>query len=242
MQFAFAIDNTHLEAEPGKSATCRDCGGRVIAKCGEHRVWHWSHIGRRDCDSWWEPETPWHRGWKGLFPKDSQEIICRSETGENHRADVKTLSGLVIEFQRSPIAPDEQRKREPFYGDRLIWVIDGTRLAGDMRRFNQGGRNLVRMTSGVLSVFLTQDPAASFPRQWLECEAPVFLDFGGADCRVDAPLWCLLPGRAEGHALVVAVSRSNFLALALTEVCIFDHAAILQTAAEGLKATRRRTS
>ena len=235
MQFALTIDNKRVEAEPGESATCPDCGGRVVPKCGEHRVWHWSHVGRRDCDSWSEPETPWHRGWKGHFPKDSQEIICRSETGENHRADVKTLLGIVIEFQRSPIAPVEQRKREAFYGDRLIWVLDGTRLAGDTRRFNQGSRNLIQMTSGVLSVFLTQNPAASFPRQWLECKSPVFLDFGGANCQVDAPLWCLLPGRAEGRALVVAVSRSNFLGLALTQPLIFDHGEVLRTVAEGLR-------
>ena len=239
MQFANA-ENMRLEAKPGMGGTCPDCGGKVIAKCGEHRVWHWSHIGQRDCDSWSEPETPWHRGWKGLFPKDAQEIICRSETGENHRADVKTLSGLIIEFQRSPIAPDEQRKREAFYGDRLIWVLDGTRLPGDIRRFNEGSRNLVQMTSGVLSVFLTQDPAASFSRQWLECKAPVFFDFGGAGCRVDSPLWCLLPGRAEGRALVVALLRSNFLALALTQPMVFDHGEMLRTAAEGLRARDRQ--
>ena len=237
MQFATDLDSARLEAEPGKSATCPDCGGEVIAKCGEHRVWHWSHIGRRDCDSWSESETPWHRGWKGHFPRECQEIICRSESGVSHRADVKTRSGLIVEFQRSPIAPNEQRKRESFYGDRLIWLVDGTRLAGDMRRFNQGGSNLVQMTSGVLSVFLTQDPAASFPRQWLECRAPVFVDFGGADCQVDSPLWCLLPGRAEGRALVVAVSRSNFLALALVQPAIFDHDQLLRTVAEGLQAS-----
>jgi competence protein CoiA len=235
MQFANA-ENMRLEAKPGMGGTCPDCGGNVIAKCGEYRLWHWSHIGRRDCDSWSEPETPWHRGWKGLFPKDTQEIICRSETDESHRADVKTLMGLIIEFQRSPIAPDEQRNREAFYGDRLVWVLDGTRLAGDLRRFNQGTRSLVQMTSGVLSVFLTHDPAASFPRQWLECKAPVFFDFGGEDFRVDAPLWCLLPGRAEGRALIVALSRSNFLALALTQPVVFDHGEILRTVADGLGA------
>jgi hypothetical protein len=240
VQFAIALDDTRLEAEPGKSASCPDCGGKVIAKCGEYRVWHWSHIGRRDCDSWAEPETPWHRGWKGFFPKNAQEIVCRSETGESHRADVKTLSGLIIEFQRSPIDPVEQRKREAFYGDHLIWVLDGTRLAGDLRRFNKGGGNLVQMTSGVLSVFLTQDAAASFPRQWLECKAPVFLDFGGADCRVDMPLWCLLPGQAEGRRLVVALSRSNFLAQALTHPMIFDHGELLRTVAEGLRARDRQ--
>lgn len=230
-----------VEASPEKAATCRMCGSIVIAKCGEQRVWHWSHISRRECDSWSEPETPWHRSWKQHFPDDAQEVVCRDESGNNHRADVKTQAGLVIEFQRSPIAPDVQRKREAFYGDRLIWVLDGSRLKGDIPRFDKGSRNLVEMVRGRLTVFFTRNPAASFSRQWLESKAPVFLDYGGPDCR-EGGLWCLLPGRAEECAVVVALSRSDFLGAALTTPSIFDHAGIFQAVAENLRARNRPTT
>ena len=45
-------------------------------------------------------------------------------SGELHIADVKTPSGLVIEFQRSTIHPDEISAREVFY-KKMVWVVDG---------------------------------------------------------------------------------------------------------------------
>jgi len=237
MQFANA-ENMRLEAKPGMGGTCPDCGGSVIAKCGEQRIWHWSHIGRRDCDSWSEPETPWHRGWKCLFPPSAQEVSCRAESGEIHRADVKTQAGLILEFQRSPIAPDEQRKREAFYGNQLTWVVDGTRLKGDLPRFVNGTRTLEQLTQGVFSVFITRDPAACFPRQWLECRSPTFFDFGGAD-GVERTLWCLAPGRAEGCAVVLAIMQRNFVTLAMSQPKIFEPREMLEIIADGLKNRNR---
>ena len=40
-------------------------------------------------------------------------------------ADVKTSTGIVIEFQRSAITDEERLSRERFYSN-LVWVIDGT--------------------------------------------------------------------------------------------------------------------
>ena len=39
--------------------------------------------------------------------QDWQEVVHVADDGEKHIADVKTPSGLVIEFQHSYIAPDE---------------------------------------------------------------------------------------------------------------------------------------
>lgn len=238
MQFAFAKDDLRLEAEPGLSATCPECGRSVIAKCGEQRVWHWSHIGRSDCDSWSEPETMWHRGWKSLFPLSAREVSCRAESGEIHRADVKTQAGLVLEFQRSPIAPAEQRKREAFYGEQLAWVVDGARLQGDLPRFLKGARSLEQLTQGIFGVFISLDPSACFPRQWLESSSPIFFDFGGPE-GAERPLWCLAPGRAEGCAVILAITQGNFMALALSQPKIFEPDEMLGVIAEGLRGRNR---
>jgi hypothetical protein len=100
MKFA-DIEGNDQEAQPGLTGKCRDCGHAVFTKCGQHRVWHWAHWKSKDCDPWREPETEWHRWWKNQFPVAWQEIGHTAQSGERHRADVKTEGGLVIEFQRN---------------------------------------------------------------------------------------------------------------------------------------------
>ena len=114
MKFA-DIECQRREAQPGLSATCPSCRAAVIAKCGEHRVWHWAHRGVRVCDPWWEPETEWHRAWKNEFPADWQETVHFAQSGEKHVADVKTQSGMVLEFQHSFLKAEERAARESFY-------------------------------------------------------------------------------------------------------------------------------
>ena len=121
MQYALVGDERR-EGEPGLAGVCPVCGSPVLPRCGEVRVRHWAHRGRRDCDTWWEPETVWHRRWKNRFPKDWQEVIGYDDTGEQHRADVKTENDLVIEFQHSHLDPKERAARETFYGD-MVWVV-----------------------------------------------------------------------------------------------------------------------
>jgi hypothetical protein len=43
---------------------------------------------------------------------------------EVHRADVKTPTGIVLEFQHSNMTDAERLSREAFYGD-MIWILDG---------------------------------------------------------------------------------------------------------------------
>jgi competence protein CoiA len=123
MQYAL-IDDRRVEASPGAHATCPTCGSGMMAKCGPRVIHHWAHAGRRDCDPWWENETPWHREWKNLFPPECREICHTAPDGEVHRADIKTPTGIVVEVQHSNIADAERLSREAFYGN-LIWIIDG---------------------------------------------------------------------------------------------------------------------
>jgi competence protein CoiA len=151
----------------------------MIAKCGQHKLWHWAHKSRVHCDKWWEPETEWHRAWKNLFHHEWHEVILFDPvTNEKHIADVKTDKGLVIEFQHSVIMREELTAREQFYGH-MVWVVDGCRGELDAANFNLslGGQ-------------ISDNPIAHSFRwwgrsklfdNWIQATKPVFFDFGGAN-------------------------------------------------------------
>lgn len=213
MQFAL-VDNERIRPSSGLTALCPACGGAMIAKCGQQRVHHWAHRGARSCDPWWEPETPWHRDWKNAFHASCQEVILHAPSGEKHIADVRTGHGLTIEFQHSHLSPDERAARQQFDKD-MMWVVDGARLKRDLPRFIAGFRGFRTLLHKGL--FITPTPQEAFPPGWLHCKAPVFFDFKNAVGPDEAAkharrlLWCLLPGRALGHAVVLPVSREDFV-------------------------------
>ncbi len=124
MQLAI-VDKQRVEASPGGRGLCPLCGTQVIAKCGPRVIHHWAHYRPKDCDPWWENETPWHREWKNLFPLECREASQIADDGEIHRADIKTPTGIVIEVQHSSMTDAERQSREDFYGN-LVWVIDGS--------------------------------------------------------------------------------------------------------------------
>lgn len=226
MQFA-NVGGLRVEAAPELKAICPGCGSEVIAKCGEVKIRHWAHKGERNCDHWWEPETPWHRDWKNKFPEEMREIRCVADSGEVHIADIKNPAGLVIEFQHSSITPEERRSREAYYRN-MVWVVDGMRLKKDHSRFEKGCSTLSKIIDGY---FATNFPAECFPRNWIDCHAPVVFDFG-----VDKTLSCLLPERAEGRAVVLAISRVQFVEVMHVKSELLDHRLVLSTLAEGYRA------
>jgi hypothetical protein len=144
------IDGRRGKAEKsGQIGICPGCNGEVRAKCGEIVSWHWAHV-NADCDPWSEPETEWHRKWKGYFPPDWQEV-----TKPPHRADVAGPDA-VLEIQRSGISPEEIREREQFYG-RMAWLINGhdfwenlewIRLDGDYHEFRWKHARKTWITAG----------------------------------------------------------------------------------------------
>ena len=212
MKFALEAGE-RVEALAGGRGMCPFCKGEVIAKCGSHRVWHWAHRGIRDCDSWAEPETEWHRAWKNNFPAEFQEFAQHDEeTGERHIADVRTSHCLVLEFQHSHLNPQERKARERFYGN-MLWIVDGARLKRDYPRFVTGRERFRPIINGY---FLLAFPEECFPEMWLNSSVPVIFDFRNIE--VSTPpdpyknvLWCLLPGRAEGNAVVVGLSPEQFV-------------------------------
>lgn len=118
------ITGKKIEPKSGQKAICSCCKLPLIPKCGKIKVHHWAHKNDFNCDSWWEPETEWHRQWKNKFPNDWQEVVKFDKEANKHIADVfNPKIDLVIEFQNSSIAIDEIRARETFY-KKMIWVVN----------------------------------------------------------------------------------------------------------------------
>lgn len=207
MKYAI-VNRERSEAELGLRGACPCCGSEVISRCGEIKVNHWAHKTRRNCDTYWENETEWHREWKNHFPKSWQEIVLEDrESGERHISDVQTKDGFVIEFQYSHIKPEEQRSREDFY-KRMVWVLNGSRRKNDWKRFARGSRDF-RHTNQK-GIFSVPFPYEAFHKSWISSSVPVFFDFD----EFDGGLWGILPGRQSGHAISLCVSKSQFVEFA----------------------------
>lgn len=204
MRYALLGDK-RVEPTPGGAALCQYCGSEVLARCGQQRVWHWAHKSKSNCDRWWEPETEWHRDWKNNFPKEWQEIVHFAPNGEKHISDVKTPSGLVIEFQHSQISPEEQKAREDFYGG-MIWIVDGTRLKRDRPRFEDE----LRRHAFYYQWHKATPHIAVFPKKWVSCGSTVYFDFGYRDRLVCLPP---LPGRNFFYEVPREIFGEKFEAL-----------------------------
>lgn len=217
MQFAL-IDNKKTVAISGLNGICPGCFEPVIARCGTQRVNHWAHTHNRMCDTWWEPETEWHRRWKNHFPKEWQEVFLPDDqTGEKHIADISTNQGIIIEFQHSHIHPQERLSREKFYNN-LIWVVDGTRLKRDYPRFLKGTNYFKIIKKGIYQV---DYPEEYFPSNWLESSVPVIFDFQGNEMLTDIndmrhDMYCIFPIRIGGNAIIAEIPRSAFINTVLT--------------------------
>lgn len=207
MKFAI-VDGVRQEARPNIAGVCPSCGKPMAAKCGKIKAWHWAHRGKRDCDLWWENETEWHRNWKDQFPLEWQEVIHYAGNGEKHIADVKTAQGWVIEFQHSRIAPEERYSRNAFY-EKLVWVVDGTRLKRDIKQFDNawGNGSLIGRNPGIRVV---DEENCTILKEWSDCGVPVFLDFG-----IPNLLWWLHSKNSDGATVVAVLSRTEFINLHL---------------------------
>ena len=176
----------------------------MVARCGETRVRHWAHKGRRLCDQWWENETEWHRAWKDEFPVEWQEIVHHAKDGERHISDVKTGDGWVIEFQHSHIEPEERRSREAFY-ESLIWVVDATRRPRDLPHFARAWAS-GESRDPFSNKRRISSPAGALLRDWAGSRAHVFFDLGDGGA-----LWWLFPASDDARAYVEHISRAQFV-------------------------------
>ncbi len=172
MKYALQSDE-RVEATPKAIGVCPCCGSEVVAKCGNKKVWHWAHKSKQVCDHWWENETQWHRDWKNCFPEEWQEVVHFAEDGEKHIADVKTPSGLVIEFQHSAIKPEEIKSREKFY-KHMIWIVDGSRLITDTQKLTA----IVSNSAFELEKQFASKIEKALPKNWITNSVTVYFDIG----------------------------------------------------------------
>ena len=178
-----SLNNEKIEAVPKARAICPLCEKEVFSKCGEINVWHWAHIQDKSCDNWHEPETVWHKDWKNLFGIELSEIII-TKNGKKHIADIRTKENVVIELQNSSISKSVIRKREMFYGERMLWVVNGINFKANFNlipehRFFKVSQGLVHKRTGQLlkhgeKLFIWKWCIKS----WNEVQRPIFIDFG----------------------------------------------------------------
>jgi hypothetical protein len=208
MRFAL-IENERRVSSPRLSGHCPVCGSVVIAKCGTRRVWHWAHLGERNCDSWWEPETEWHRNWKNEFPASWQEVVHIAQNGEKHVADVKSTSGTVIEFQHSFLKAEERMAREAFYR-KMVWVVDGRRRKRDAAQLLKCiGPCVFRHPPFILHV--TNHDECALLRDWNASPMPVYFDLGVREEDGQPIFWRRDPIGRTGRIYMTPVSRESFL-------------------------------
>jgi hypothetical protein len=151
----------------------------------------------RDCDTWAEKETDWHRAWKNNFPPECQEFVQHDEqSGEKHIADVRTPHGLVIEFQHSPLDPLERAARERFYGN-MVWVVDGTRLQrtihglieerviSGLRKFRDASSSHPLISAFPRCGFIVQYPSFLISEVWIRANHRMSLETRFGACFQD---------------------------------------------------------
>ncbi len=171
MEIAINEKGERINAMPNKVAKCPICNKDVISKCGNIKVWHWAHKVGEDCDSFSEPETEWHIGWKNMFPKENREVILKegfwdkesyhwADANKKHRADI-FINNLVIEFQNSPISSEEIKEREKFY-NKMIWVLNGINLCS--------GLEFRKFVNGIIT-FRWKNP----PKSWWEAKKNIYI-------------------------------------------------------------------
>lgn len=191
MKFAL-VNGEKVEATNGAKGLCSYCGSELIAKCGEIKINHWAHKGKRHCDPWWENETEWHRLWKNKFPKDWQEIRHKTEDGEIHIADVKTANGWIIEFQHSFLKPEERQKRNAFYR-KLVWIVDGTRRKTDAQQFDKAIQESIVMCEKPLILWVLFPEEYKLLKEWDSDNSLILFDFQDPNTTKQYELWFLYP-------------------------------------------------
>ena len=225
------INGNRTAATKGAKGICPFCKSEVVAKCGEQRIAHWAHKSVQECDTWHDAETEWHRMWKNRFPQEWQESIKYDDkTGEKHIADVCTENGFVLEFQHSAIKPEERRSREAFYKN-MNWIVDGTRLKNDYKRFSNGFGNpsIVRLFQKIIlpdkkhigNTWEVSFADELFPKNWSDSTVPVVFDFKGSDETSDEKdlrrfIFCLLPEMNGTHRYVLQIPYQTFIENAQT--------------------------
>ncbi len=212
-----SLNKEKIEASPKTRAMCPLCEKDVFSKCGEVNVWHWAHLKQESCDNWYEPETKWHKDWKNQFGKELSEIIITKD-GVKHIADIYTKDQIVIELQNSPILMPTIRKRELFYGEKMLWIINGIPFKDNFKIYDDyryeeplyevvGQKLIHKYTREIICTEKNEIFFWSWCRKsWSEVLRPVFIDFG------EEHLFWVKYGMGTGRGYGKYISKEKFIA------------------------------
>jgi len=106
-----------IETYKSGEIDCPLCNEKLIAKCGNFNIWHWSHKNNSNC-LYETNKGKWHIEMQNLFDIKYHEV-----KKNNTIADVLLDSDVCIEFQNSPILLDEILKRNQNYRI-TYWVFN----------------------------------------------------------------------------------------------------------------------
>ncbi len=207
------LKNEKIKPIPKAKAKCPLCEKDVFSKCGDVYAWHWAHENQKSCDNWFEPETQWHKDWKDQFGKELSEIIITKD-GKKHIADILTKDKIVIELQNSTILKPTIQKRELFYGEKMLWIINGIDFKSNFQIISPEESNLFyRVSQGFVhkrTGHLLKNEEKYFNwkwnrASWNETQRPVFIDFG------EDNLFWVKAGMGLNNGLGKYVSKKEFL-------------------------------
>lgn len=200
MLFAL-VKNTLSPPSKGLNGKCPLCSESVISRCGEVNLHHWSHKKGTECDGWTEQETFWHKSWKECFPQRNREVIFEKQN-KKHFADIYTDDGIIIELQNSSISLETINQREIFYGEKMLWIINGSKYRYRISIFRTSAintiinnknipntslhryySNYVNLADQNINEFISTGNEFQFHweypiRSWRNTQRPVFLDIG----------------------------------------------------------------
>lgn len=201
------VNYEKTEPSPKSFGTCPLCNGKVHSKCGEINEWHWAHYKGENCDPWYEPESSWHLDWKNTFGKECAEQSIK-KNGVLHRADILTKEGVVIELQNSPIPINVIYEREDFYGEKMLWVVNGIHFKDKFHIHELDGS--YNRWSSVHNQSKNLNGKKGFEwkharKSWAEVNRPVFIDFD-----TETLFWAY-HGMGTKKGLGIFVSKQDFI-------------------------------
>ena len=124
MTYALNSDGDLIEAIPHAEYLCPNCKRKVFSKCGEVRIWHWSHHISESCELSKIIDSVWRYNWIKKASKQKVEKILNG-----YSVDILGNNNSKIMFVGTKIDINELVNREKAFKDRIIWVLkaDGIR-------------------------------------------------------------------------------------------------------------------
>jgi competence CoiA-like predicted nuclease len=113
------VETVRTEAAPKLIGRCQMCNGKMIAKCGDFKIWHWAHeVNNDNCQG--KIMSAWHYEWQQRFDAELREV----PTLNNTRADIlREDEAVSIEFQNTAFDFDYIQKKEKSTPT-VLWVVN----------------------------------------------------------------------------------------------------------------------